>query len=507
MASASIATYRCKVAWELDDYRRDAEEFTEELGREYYLHLAGHKPDLALEAIYERHSNLFEREAVERIGEARRSASGDEARRLRELYRFALEGHLGAATRSQEARLAELEATLEVEIGGESVPYRTAAIIQANEPDADRRAEIESVRNAVLDERLTPLHREALEIDHSVCEQLGWPSYLDAFSDLRALDLVSLARWMGEFAKTTAAGYPAAVDPELERAVGRRLGELRRSDLPRLFRAAHIDPIFPSEDLVGSFRRTLAGLGIDLDAQSNIHLDTEARPSKSPRAFCATPRVPGEVHLVVPPIGGREDFATLYHEGGHAEHYGCTDPGLPFEFRQLGDNSVTESCAFQLEGLTADAAWLQECLGAAEPDAAVAHARAARLVMLRRYSAKIAYEIELHGPNADLDAMQDRYVELLGEGVGIPWPREPWLSDVDPGFYAACYLRAWALEVSWRAALRERFGERWFQRPEAGDWLRGLWAQGQRLDAGELLAESASGSLDFDALASELVAI
>jgi hypothetical protein len=217
--------------------------------------------------------------------------------------------------------------------------------------------------------------------------------------------------------------------------------------------------------------------------------------------------VPEEVYLVIPPIGGQEDYATLFHEGGHAEHYGCTDAALPLEHRHLGDNSVTESFAFLLQGLTADPVWLEATLEVGDPDAAIAHARAVRLVMLRRYSAKIAYEVELHAPQAELDSMSDRYVQLLSEGVRIVWPSEPWLADVDPGFYAACYLRAWALEVSWRAALRERFGERWFQVTEAGEWLRGLWAQGQRLDAEELLAEAVGGSLDFEALASELTAI
>jgi hypothetical protein len=258
--------------------------------------------------------------------------------------------------------------------------------------------------------------------------------------------------------------------------------------------------------MVPALRETLAGLGIDLAAQSNVMLDTEMRPTKSPRAFCSTPRVPAEVYLVMPPIGGREDYAALFHEAGHAEHYGCTDPALAFEFRHLGDNSVTESFAFLLEGLTASASWLERLLGI-DGDAAIEHARAARLVMLRRYSAKIAYEVELHGPGADLDRMPDRYSELLGDAVGVPWPRENWLSDVDSGFYAACYLRAWALEVEWRAELGERFGEDWFERAEAGAWLRGLWSQGQRLDADRLLAEATGRSIDFTRLATELIAV
>lgn len=127
--------------------------------------------------------------------------------------------------------------------------------------------------------------------------------------------------------------------------------------------------------------------------------------------------------------------------------------------------------------------------------------------MLRRYSAKIAYEVELHGPGADLEAMPARYSELLGERVGVPWPWETWLADVDSGFYVACYLRAWALEVEWRSELEERFGRDWFARPEAGAWLRRIWAQGQRHDAETLLGEVTGRTLDFERLTAELVAV
>jgi hypothetical protein len=494
------------LTWDPDEHRRDAERFCEEIDRDYYLHLAGHKPDLEVEAIYARHEALFTREVVERIGEQRAAAAGDEERRLRYQHQFALDGHLGALTRSLAARLAELEATLELEVEAEAMPYRMAPVVQANEPDPDRRAEIEAARNAVLDQRLSPLHREGLEISHAACVELGWPSYLDAYSDVRALDLRALARRLKEFADATEADYPSTVDPELERTVGFPLGELRRSDLVRFFRAPHLDSLFPSERMIGTLHETLLGLGVDLRTQSNVTLDTGSRPTKSPRAFCATPRIPEEVYLVLPPVGGREDYATLFHEAGHAEHYGCTNGSLDFEFRHLGDNSVTESFAFLLEGLTANTEWLREIAGADGAEAAIEHARAARLVFLRRYSAKIAYEIELHGPEADLEAMPARYAELLGDRIGVEWPRETWSSDVDGGFYVACYLRAWALEVEWRAELVERFGERWFASREAGEWLRGIWAQGQRLDADALLAETTGRSLDFMRLAAELTA-
>jgi hypothetical protein len=125
---------------------------------------------------------------------------------------------------------------------------------------------------------------------------------------------------------------------------------------------------------------------------------------------------------------------------------------------------------------------------------------------VRRYCAKLAYERELHCGEARLEAMPDRYAELLGDVIRVAWPAESWLADVDPGFYVACYLRAWALEALWREALRERFGERWFTRAEAGAWLRGLWAQGQRLGAEELAADVLGRELSFEPLSRELAA-
>ncbi|MGZ5307960.1 MAG: peptidase M3, partial [Solirubrobacterales bacterium] len=205
------------------------------------------------------------------------------------------------------------------------------------------------------------------------------------------------------------------------------------------------------------------------------------------------------------PVGGREDFAALFHEGGHTEHYANTEAALPLAHRQLGDNAVTESFAFLIEHLTEDPEWLRSRLAIVDHGPVVRHARAVKLVMLRRYAAKIAYEVELLGPGADLAAMPQRYAELLGGATRVRWPRQSWLADVDGGFYVACYLRAWALELGWRGALRERFGERWFEHPESGDWLRGLWSQGQRLDAEELLSQTLGSELDFGALADELV--
>jgi hypothetical protein len=498
--------YRCTpLSFDLEQYRPRAERFCEELSREYYLHLAGHKLELEIEPIYDGYADLFARADVERLKELARGATGDDdKRRLRYLLQFAFDGLLGLETRSESAELAGLEASLEVDPGDGAVPYRAVPIEQANEPNPDRRAALEEARNTVLMERLNPLHRAALERSHELCRAFGWPSYAAAYAELRGIDLEALARQTGSFLEATEDAYAAIVDPQLRRTGMPPLGELRRSDLPRFFRAADLDPEFPAHLLVASFADTLAGLGIDLGRQTNVHLDAESRRTKSSRAFCSTPRVPDEIYLVIAPAGGRDDYGALFHEGGHVEHYANSDPGLAFEFRHLGDNSVTESFAFLVEHLIEDHDWLRHQLGVEDPERAAAHTRAFKLVLVRRYAAKLAYELELHGASPPLAEMPGRYAELLTGALRVTWPRASWLADVDGGFYAACYLRAWTLETRWRAALRERFGPSWFASSEAGVWLRSLWSHGQRLDAAELLSETLGGELDFSVLATEL---
>jgi hypothetical protein len=498
-----ILSYRCKaMPLDLDSYARRAEEFISALDREYHLHFSGQKLGYEVERIYEGNADLFDRGPVESLRELA-AGDGEGGRRAAYLLEFAVGGFIGRATAAQEAAIAERETALELELAGERIGYRMLPVEQANEPDPERRQAIEWGRLALLEEHLNPLHAEALELAHSLIGELGWASYRDAYAELRAVDLAALERQTERFLAATAGEYERILDPELQRAVGTPLARTRRADLARFFRAPALDHGFPAERLIPAFAETVAELGLPLDEQPHIVLDTKQRPTKTSRAYCAPVRVPEEVYLVVPRVGGREDYAALFHEGGHAQHYANVDAGQPPEFRYLGDNSVTESFAFLLEHITEDRAWIAERLASADPDGVPSHARAVKLLYLRRYAAKLAYELELHGPRADLEAMPTRYAELLSDATGIEWSPQTWLSDVDGGFYVASYLRAWAIEARWRKALRGRFGERWFAQPEAGAWLRSLWREGQRLRCDELLAEAVGEEIDFASLAAE----
>ena len=478
----------------LDLYRADAEAFYREIEREYVLHLSGRKEDFELEAIYARHAGLFTRETADRLRDAEAP---------RELVRFAVEGLFGQATKGEAEELARREATATLTAGGREIGFREAVAIQANERDPERRAELEDARLEVTERELNPLLLEAHERTAALARELGWESVLAMCEELSGMDLRALGGQAEAFLAATEDAYQPLVEPELHAQLGVGLDGLRRCDMPAFFRAPSFDGGFPAERLIGSLERTVAGLGV---ATTRVEIDAERRPTKSPRAFCAAVSVPDEVHLVIAPIGGRDDYEALMHESGHAYHYSHVDRALPFEDRCLGDNSVTEGYAFLMQGLGSDPTWLGEIVGLEEPEPVLAFSRASRIVFLRRYCAKLGYELELHADGRAPEEHAAVYAERLGQAVRVDWPRTTWLSDVDPFFYAARYLRAWAFETHLRGVLHERFGPRWFADPEAGELLRSFWSRGQASDADELLAELTGERLDLGVLAADLTA-
>jgi hypothetical protein len=458
---------------DVEAYRREAEAFTTALGCEHYRHFAGHKSLLEVEPIYEAHRGLFTHEAAAGLERAGNPA----------LLEFCVEGLVGRATAEDVAKLAGREVELELVVDGRAIPYRRATIEQSNEPDRDRREAIEAARLAAIASDLDPLHERILERSREVVEQLGWPSMAVMCAELSGIDLDDLSLRADALLEETDRHYADVTWPRLQAEAG--AAAVRRSDLPAFFRAASLDASFPAERLVGSLEGTVEELG--LDAGGRVRLDTEVRPTKSSRAFCAAVRVPDEVYLVISPHGGRDDYEALLHEAGHAEHYAHVDPARPFELRHLGDNSITEAYAFLMQRLAGEPAWLERRLAVEEPGPIAEHSAAAKLVLVRRYAAKLGYELELHSDRGDRRALRSTYARRLSRAVGLDWPEATWLADVDPFFYAARYLRAWALEAELAEELRSSWGPEWYLQSDAGRRLTELWSQGQTSSAAELL--------------------
>ena len=131
---------------ELDEYRAEADRFLTALQEEHYLQLSGQKPDLVVEPIYDRYSDLTSPASCRELGELARA--GGTGGGLRDLWRFACEGRIGHLTAAEQERIAELEATLQAEVDGRRLGDRELRPSQANEPDRGQREQLDSARRA-----------------------------------------------------------------------------------------------------------------------------------------------------------------------------------------------------------------------------------------------------------------------------------------------------------------------------------------------------------------------
>jgi len=475
---------------QLDAFRERADRFIATLDQEFYDHYAGLKESFDLQPIYEEFADLTTLERAQAIG-----ASADGDRRVRELWRFACEGYLGNLTKAQEEQIGELEAKLAVEVDGETIGFRDLRPRIANEPDRAKRERLELARNETTEEHLTPLYLESVTRAQEGVRSLGADSYLDLYRRF-GLELDALAAQCRTLLADTEELFETAADEVFRKAAGVGLAEAERWDVSRVLRATEWDPGFPADRMLPALEGTLSGLGIDLSSQANVHLDLEDRKLKSPRAFCSPIEVPGKVMLVIKPMGGFDDWRALFHEAGHTEHFAHTSEGLAVEQRRLGDNAVTEGWAALFEHLTSEPAWLNRRLDFSDPKGLAADSAVQLLWIARRYSAKLLYELELHAV-ADVTQMRSRYVEILGGALRIDPSPTDYLADIDSGFYVSSYLRSWAFEAQLRDHLRERYGDEWFAKREAGSLLRELWSLGQSVTAEELLKDVTGATLDM----------
>jgi len=490
-------------AVDIDSLRDTVEAFVRDSNREFYLHGSGQKEQLEIAAIVARYGEAFTPEAMRTCLDAANAATDPaEKRRNTALAQAVAESCMERELAALGDELATAEATATVDLDGERIPYFSAAVMEQNERDRDRRRAIATARRQVVAE-LNPLRERLFRRHHELIAELGFPGYVEFYSTLKGIDVRALGEQMQAFLDRTHDLYTEHMAPWFEQVIGAPWADAERHDAALLFRMAEQDAWFRSDLMLPTLRDTLLGLGVAIDDQPNVHLDTEDRPKKNPRAFCAPVRTPDEVYLVIRPSGGYQDFRALFHEAGHTEHFANTERTRPFEERDLGDNSVTEAFAFTMEHLLLDRDWIGDSLAVdgAELRTFAHHAHVYYLYMIRRYSAKLVYELALHGAGpSGMAEMPQRYAETLTRNVGFRYAPEGWLDDVDPGFYCSQYLRAWMLEAQLRERWRQRHGERWWRPGAAGDELRGLWSLGQALPAHLLAGELGMPGLGIDAL-------
>jgi hypothetical protein len=476
-------------------YEAEVEAFSGEQGEAYYANFAGFSPELDLATVYERHAGLFSESAIAGL---RTAAGGSDAaaRRAKRLLGFAVGGNLERTVAGITDRIANAESTAIVVWRRERIRYRQASIRVADISDrGERNALDERYRMAM--EAINGQREERWTILHAAARALGAGDYAALMSESFDLDFDGLAASASDFLGDSETVYFAALRRYLA-LIEIEGGDATIADLGHLLRGRGWDQYFELGRLTRVLGTTMRGIGIDLDTQKGITLDLEPRPAKSPRAFCVPIKVPGDVRFVVQPRGGHDDYDGALHEMGHLQHFAHIGSRLAPADRYIGDESVTEGWAFLFQYLMVEPEWLATELRM--PRDAIAgwldFAAFRKLFYLRRYAAKLLYELRLHR-GGDWTVHRAEYAGLLGLLTGVQTPDAAYLADVDDGLYVARYLRAWLFEASVSAAIRTKFGPTWWRSPDAGAFLKDTWRAGLGPSAEDVVAALGYDQLDW----------
>ena len=496
---------------DLSRLRRDGQAFSEEISREYYLAGAGLKATANLQPIYQRYAAIMSEDSLALTLDAFKGAAPgtEEQRQARILLEWQAESQSSRVLAPLDEREIAWESSAMLALpDGARLQFERAPIEMANSTDRAHRLAIEKARAKLVEAELAPLRRERFQRERDIIEQLGLADgYNATFELLSGLSLSELRAACEQFLRDTQAAWDETHPEFVRRVLDIDPREATRSDALALFRAREFDVFFPASEMEARVHRQVSEMGIDPTAGGRVRLDTGEREGKRSRAFCAPVRVPEEVYLVLRPHGGQTDWSTFLHELGHALHFGYMRADHPFEYRWLGDNSVTEAYAMLFDHHMQNGRWLKRYSELRESHARdfLRAAGFEELHYLRRYCAKLVYETQLYGGDASWGSLPDLYVDLLSTATSFKYSPADAFVDVDPRYYSARYLRAWQLQALMSETLTERFDEDWWRNPRTGPWMvRELFGEAQRELADELATRISGRTLSFAPLIREI---
>jgi hypothetical protein len=479
------------------------EAYLEAVNREEYLFASGLKPETDLPDIEAEYTDLGALESVQTVRKALESATGEPAHRLLNLLNFLIDLLMEARIAPIQNRFYTLQGRANLKIQKKSLPFRKSQAALASEQDRLVRLLIGSEQHRVF-AKLNPLLLEGLRITHELSSGLNRAGHVALCGKRLGVDLKGL----GEAAAKLLADTRDVYSEQMERAAKQRLGlaldDLRREDMAFMLGGSEYDSLFPADAMAAEAERVERGLGLDPTAGGRIAYDLEEREGKSHRACVYPIRVPEEVVVAVRPKAGHASLRQFLQQVGEALHRAHTDPSLPFEFRSLVAPSVIQASGHLFGRQTLEKDWLEEHPAIASSVEELRHSLALKeFYFVRLLATQFRYELNLHA-DGTFERKDVIFSDMIQEHCFVRFAPEAYLFFTDFHFHSAVYLRGLLLESLLRRRLKERFGEKWPQRKEAGGFLRDLWKGGGRITHADALERLGGKEYDFTPLAEDL---
>ncbi len=517
------------------DYRRDYAAYRSTVERALYERRAGLSPRLELRPAEERYSGLWTRESIEDLRRAR-----DETNEQFETERAGLLALAGAASlKHAESRASEVtgelrrcEESARVTWDGERRPASEVPDALAFERDAGRRREL-ARRLLDASSACDDLRASRLGALGEAARSLGFEGRGALYESFAGVSLEALASAADSFLRRTESAYMSRLAAWAARELPARAPSSNTSstnvgvapDYADAFffeRSTRFDERLPARDFRALYADALAGLGVRVESQQNLHVEDARRTgvragqpdarderlgSRADSACFAT-HPPDDVRLVIGSGEGGLDFQRRsLREGGRAQVFAWASRDTAArhpEFVYATDAATEGGHALLFSGLLAEASWLSGRRGMRATEAVEA-ARASALMELyeaRRDCARLRHALALDAAgDARSEQLAEEYASRFKEATGFRHDAASRPLDADEWFASATRLRARLFSVGLREHLRSRHGRHWFASRSAGGELVDVWNTASRYRVEELARLLWGGDLSFDLLA------
>ncbi len=405
----------------ISEYRTQFALFNSSLELARYRYHVGLTSEIINDEIYDRYSDLFSITAIADLRFCLEQTPADFETERTGLQRLLSDAQLRQVElrASQVTKeLAYCESSERIEWTGEKISLEDIPALLASEANKSQRGELagqwaDSI--PVCDE----LRNTRLESFSQSARSLVFGSYgeLVAEATNTKVDRINLAAQ--SLLEQTETDYASALAKLMARDLPEmRPGDLDFADLPYVERTLWLDKFLAGKDFFRIHEETMRGLGIRLDKQPNIKIDTQKpRSARGPAAACFPVSPPDDVRLAIALQDG--PFLGWLHQAGKAQHHAWCSRDLAKrhpEFVYSADSATTEGYAFLFSYLPLDPKWLLEFLPNINVGGAAEIARDAALHLalhLRCLCADALYWTLLHDAGqSSLEQLQSAYVDL-----------------------------------------------------------------------------------------------
>lgn len=448
-------------------------------------------------AAYQGHERLFSVDAVRKVKALEEKETNAEAALALHALRLYLAGEiLARATAEESESVAHVAAVSILNVDGVEYPFRELETLLANEGHTGKRRKLYKASVPVVHKMEALLLNREKRLAETAAT-LGYTS-LDAFAaDLRHVDVPALRALAEDLLARTDPPYRAAMDELARRELALGLSDVRRADIPRLFRTGDVDTYFPKDKALERLTGTLARLGLDPAHLPQMTIDAAPHARKNPRAFAVALEAGKDVRLSMRPAAGFSAAAQLFHETGHATKAALTRTDV-FELQALESGAAGEAFGYLFENLL-DAPAFGAAMGIPETKLA-AHAKVSalrKLFLLRRTAGRFLFETARSG--ASETKPSDLYREVMTRALGFPAEPEDgarWLSDNEDVLSSADPLRGLVASAQIEASLAAALGGEWWSDSKSGVKLAEWCAPGAKLTVDELVRLAGAQGLD-----------